>query len=180
MPHTNPWTNILPLGSQQASTADDELRKLRLDIFERCSDFIVDWTADPVVLSPTAVRAALGSTSGYKVNTFSANDQATILAGNDHSYNVTQLLPDDIAVQAIAYVGGACTVVYELHSIQLNTGVDTQIASVGTTISGPITPVLADNINATIGTGLAYYLKLSCTGGLAQLLGHSMLFQRPV
>lgn len=47
--YTNPWTNTSPPGSQAANTIDDEIRKLRLDIFQRMSDVVEDWTADPVI-----------------------------------------------------------------------------------------------------------------------------------
>ena len=49
MAHTNVWSNIIPAGSDALSTADDQLRQLRLDIQERMDEVVEDWTADPVV-----------------------------------------------------------------------------------------------------------------------------------
>lgn len=53
MPYTNPWSNIIPSGGAQASTIDDQIRQLRLDIQERM-DTILDtggkWTDDPIAL----------------------------------------------------------------------------------------------------------------------------------
>lgn len=53
MPYTNPWVDNIPSGSAQASTIDDQLRQLRLDIHERM-DTILDtgkkWGDDPIGL----------------------------------------------------------------------------------------------------------------------------------
>jgi len=58
MPYTNPWIDSIPLGSQNANTADDEFRKIKLDIHERMDDIVVDWTADPIVLAAGAFSKA--------------------------------------------------------------------------------------------------------------------------
>lgn len=59
MAYTNSWTTVAPAGSAAANTADDEIRKLRLDLEERMNDLVNDWTVDPVVLKsegPSGVR----------------------------------------------------------------------------------------------------------------------------
>ncbi|KKK74752.1 hypothetical protein LCGC14_2880610 [marine sediment metagenome] len=59
MAYTNSWTTVAPAGSAAANTADDEIRKLRLDMEERMNDLVNDWTVDPVVLKsegPSGVR----------------------------------------------------------------------------------------------------------------------------
>lgn len=50
MAFSNPWSNIIPAGSDPANTADDELRKLRLDVDERMDTLVGDWSADPIVV----------------------------------------------------------------------------------------------------------------------------------
>jgi hypothetical protein len=51
--YTNAWSNVVPAGSDPANTADDHMRRIRLDLFERLSDIVQDWTADPVLLDLT-------------------------------------------------------------------------------------------------------------------------------
>src|SRR5690349_2221452 len=52
MAYTNVWSNVIPAGTEAAKNIDDQIRQLRLDIFERMNDLVADWTADPVVFSP--------------------------------------------------------------------------------------------------------------------------------
>lgn len=49
MAFSNPWSNIIPAGSDPANTADDEIRQLRLDIDERMDQIVGAWSADPIV-----------------------------------------------------------------------------------------------------------------------------------
>ena len=50
MAHTNAgWPVNIPAGSDALNTADDQLRRLRLDLKERFNDIVDDITADPVV-----------------------------------------------------------------------------------------------------------------------------------
>jgi len=52
MAFTNVWSNVIPAGSDALSTADNQIRQLRLDIQERMDGGLVaDWTADPLVLT---------------------------------------------------------------------------------------------------------------------------------
>lgn len=54
--YTNVWNNAAPLGSIQAFTLDEEIRKLRLDIEERMTALVTGFTTgaatDPVVALP--------------------------------------------------------------------------------------------------------------------------------
>lgn len=63
MAFTNPWSNIIPAGSDPANTADDELRQLRLDINERMDELVEDWAADPLFVL-TGIRRTLYWTDG--------------------------------------------------------------------------------------------------------------------
>lgn len=60
MAYTNTWNNNSPPGTQAANTADDELRKLRLDITERMNALVTDWLADPIVPLSSLSGAADG------------------------------------------------------------------------------------------------------------------------
>ncbi len=57
MAHTNAWSNVVPAGSDPLNTADDQIRRLRLDIQERMDEVVDDWTADPVVPKTTILVA---------------------------------------------------------------------------------------------------------------------------
>lgn len=63
MAFTNPWSNIIPAGSDPANTADDEIRQLRLDIDERMDTIVADWSADPIV-NLTGIRKTVHWSDG--------------------------------------------------------------------------------------------------------------------
>lgn len=82
MAYTNAWSVTVPAGSELASTIDDHLRRLRLDIQERMNDIVTDWTADPVVLSaiamPVVQKSAYYAIAGPVVSSYL--DVAKVLA----------------------------------------------------------------------------------------------------
>ena len=50
MAHTNSgWPTNIPAGLDALNTADDQLRRMRLDLLERLNEIVVDFTTDPVV-----------------------------------------------------------------------------------------------------------------------------------
>lgn len=63
MAFTNPWSNIIPAGSDPANTADDEIRQLRFDIDERMDSIVGDWSADPL-FSLTGIRRTVHWSDG--------------------------------------------------------------------------------------------------------------------
>ena len=61
MAHTNAgWPTNIPATGDNLNTADDQLRRLRLDIKERMNDFVDDWTADPIVRKTLDVDRIVG------------------------------------------------------------------------------------------------------------------------
>ena len=61
MAHTNSgWPTNIPAGSDALNTADDQLRRLRLDTKERMNDIVDDWTADPIVRKTLDVSRIVG------------------------------------------------------------------------------------------------------------------------
>ncbi len=77
MAYTNAWSNIVPAGSDALNTADDQIRRLRLDVQERMDDVVADWTADPVVPG-SDVGDLTGTPDCAKVY---ANANPTVLTG---------------------------------------------------------------------------------------------------
>ena len=61
MAHSNVWSNIIPAGSDNLNTADNQIRQLRLDIQERMDEVVDDWTADPVVPKQLDVSRVIGT-----------------------------------------------------------------------------------------------------------------------
>ena len=64
MAYTNSgWPTNIPAGSDPLNTADDQLRRLRLDLKERLNDLVDDITTDPVVVknSLSRMKAVLDS-----------------------------------------------------------------------------------------------------------------------
>jgi len=53
-------TNI-PAGGDNLNTADDQIRRLRLDLKERFNDIVDDITTDPIVLSDIDVDTVIGT-----------------------------------------------------------------------------------------------------------------------
>ena len=77
MAYTNAWSNIVPAGSDALNTADDQIRRLRLDVQERMDDIVADWTTDPVVPG-SDVSDLTGTPDCAKVY---ANANPTVLTG---------------------------------------------------------------------------------------------------
>jgi hypothetical protein len=143
MPHTNAWSNLIPLGSDLAGHIDDDIRQLRLDVFERMNDIVVDWTADPIVLKP------ISSNDNHRYIPFSLflNDmhakETDITTGSIHAFRgsgpyvagLSAFLPFHITVtRIIGWINrdAANTVSMTLYQIPFSTG-------------GASAPVIAQN-----------------------------------
>ena len=62
MAYTNSgWPTNIPAGSDNLKTADDQLRRLRLDLKERFNDIVDDITTDPVIPKKLAVSRIDGT-----------------------------------------------------------------------------------------------------------------------
>src|SRR2546421_10389685 len=62
MAYTNAWSEITPAGTDAANTADDAIRRLRLDLRERMADLVVSWNADPIVAQAKILGNVVGKT----------------------------------------------------------------------------------------------------------------------
>ncbi|KKL99426.1 hypothetical protein LCGC14_1814570, partial [marine sediment metagenome] len=62
MAYTNSgWPTNIPAGSDNLNTADDQLRRLRLDLKERLNDIVDDITTDPVVPKQLDIDRIIGT-----------------------------------------------------------------------------------------------------------------------
>jgi hypothetical protein len=148
MTKTYPWSTIVPAGSEQASTADDHIRRLRLEIEERMSDIVEDWSADPVEL-----KLGFGALTDQKImihgGAFIIEPDSDNVDYNDDGISVTDLT-EQIRTPLILPVGYTITrlrwlvtnntaepLTLQLGSIGFALGVDAQIvSSVSTSTSG--------------------------------------------
>ena len=87
MPHTNPWNVTDPPGTELAKNIDNSIRKLRVDIGDRFADFMVDVSADPVVLKPEYRGNVIGK---QKLISFAAFNCDT--SGKEAEYRAGYLL----------------------------------------------------------------------------------------
>jgi hypothetical protein len=91
MPYTNPWSDVAPPGSQAANTADDEFRKLRLDIHERLSGALVGpITDDPLIVRPEILGNVIGKNYGVHHSAFKP-EQEWDQASGDSTFHRTAL-----------------------------------------------------------------------------------------
>ena len=137
MAYSNSWSNIIPVSSDPLNTADDQLRRLRLDVQERMDDLVDDWTADPVV--PTIPISTLTGTPQVAhvyegaaeslasgVNTTIAWTQETLDTGtfHDNSTNNSRLTITDAGYYrlycALQILSGATTNVVGFMEIRKN------------------------------------------------------------
>ena len=139
MAHTNAgWPVNIPAGSDALNTADDQLRRLRLDLKERFNDFVDDITADPVVrkvldvgrIAGTPIVAHVyegaGASISTGVNTTIAWTAETLDTGSfhDNSTNNSRLTITDAGYYrlycAVQFVAGAVTDVVAIMEIRKN------------------------------------------------------------
>ena len=73
MAYTNSgWPTNIPAGSDNLNTADDQLRRLRLDLKERFNDIVDDITTDPVVPKQLDIGRIIGTPDLARVYTNAA------------------------------------------------------------------------------------------------------------
>jgi hypothetical protein len=139
MAKTYPWSTIVPAGSEQASTADDHIRRLRLEIEERMNDIVEDWSADPVALKPFSVGGAAGGklivhSSAFIVEPSEdqmaeyGDDNLQVASGTNPMRAALQLVPGLVINKMRAIVthnGGGSDVIVSLKSLQFSTALAT-------------------------------------------------------
>lgn len=91
MAYTNAWTTSSPLGGDPAN-ADDDFRKLRLDLEERLEDVIDDLSADPVTTLTGVVSKKFHWSIGFDTEANHAVQASTFA-----------LVPDAVSVSIIHY-----------------------------------------------------------------------------
>ena len=79
MAYTRSWDETAPLGSAQASTIDDILRNLKIDLRERLNVLFTDFTTDPVVANANISDA--GTTTVINCLTLTRTTTGTAAAG---------------------------------------------------------------------------------------------------
>ena len=90
MTYTRSWNESTPTDSDAASTIDDLLRNLEVDIRERLDDVVADFTADPVVpIGPGTHRVRATKTSPQSIPDDAGS--LTLLTWDEETYDVGDL-----------------------------------------------------------------------------------------
>lgn len=183
MAYTNVWNTTNPVGSDPASNADDDIRKLRLDIQERMDTVLGtgNWTVDPVV-SWTGANTLFLSWGAFSIITGGAT--WTNAAGSNYGLTTAtpgtyQLyahvpVPRGVVITGISVVGrtsASATIVGTLESVDATTSVPVQATlatvtlPVGTDQTVIDSSVLAVTVNSTSTNYLFYYLHIAMGAG---------------
>lgn len=176
MAHTNSWSDTIPLGSTQAKEIDNHIRQARLDIRERMNDFVVDWTADPVVPKGIYGGAVTGKERYFHPTEFKGDeimDDESGLYVEDRTSGASQLyapvqLQAGSTISSLSFIinvngGGAITgrLSYNVYSTTPSTVVVATVTSNTTTGIQLINPSAFSHV---IVTGRVYYLHVTLAG----------------
>jgi hypothetical protein len=150
MAKTYPWSTIIPAGTEQASTADDHIRRLRLEIEERMNDIVEDWSADPVVLQTSEVFIGTRIVIHSCAFTVEPDTEGTVAYGDTNLEITTNVQPmrapvplrAGLAIQRmralVTHGGGSGEIAIALKTLLLDNNVPTalQISRLATSDPG--------------------------------------------
>ncbi len=145
-----PWSTTVPSGSEQAMTADDHFRRLRLELGERIGDFVVDFAADPVVLKPDALGKVTGKTmlihsSQFVVEpgedaTFEYGESGVTISNNANPTRAPLILPIGVTLNRIEWLvtnGDSAQLVVKIGAISFAVGAANSTVNImNTTVTG--------------------------------------------
>lgn len=178
MSYTNTWSDTIPLGSEAASHIDDAIRQLRLDVHERMTDLVIDWTADPVVLQ---TAGASGDNSRYIPPTAFFSPENGLATPNNFIVHqasdgivtapLSAFLPFNATITRIKYWidrGTTSVVTLSVRSIPFAAGsyVNTDVAAtIMSTSTGGIQTLDTGVISVALNSSNMYDIGIIATGG---------------
>lgn len=176
MAYTNEWSNIVPAGSEQAATADDHMRRIRLDVSERM-ETIANWTEDPITLKDEAIPFNAVKQMIIHGCAFQVLDDGTGAnygdSGLDPVSNTAEplraplILPTGVTVSSIEWLvnnGDAAELSLEVISIAFDLSLSQTVHSTLTVTSSGI-GIQIQTTDFVITEGRAYFLKADKGGG---------------
>lgn len=181
MAYSNTWSDIRPLGSAQANTADDEMRTIRLDVHERMDDIVEDWTADPVAIKQDIIGTKAGKTlvvhgSAFVVepaeaNSFNYSDSGTSsIASGAQPIRAWVPLPGGVTITKIEWLytnGDTAAISLSFCSLDFLAALTTEtLNSLAATSSG-VNIADTGEIGLAIDANKTYFLKADKSGGAA-------------
>ena len=182
MAYTNAWLNTIPLGGASASTIDDALRQLRLDINERLLTILTSgFDDDPWELDVSGIGAQDGVNIYFSHQLCHGHEDDDDLYWYD-DYFESDDNQDYPVYMPIALPAGATLtdfdIVMDIHnSSQVSVDLrrvlfaggtsSTSVSSQNITATGVIVHAIIDGASHTVGDG-AYYLKLNNATGSGQ------------
>jgi len=179
MAKTFEWSELVPLGSEQAATADDHFRRLRLEVRERMSDIVTDWTADPVVLNPSLIapvndKKLMIHGSAFVLEAASAHnysDTGLVVPSGSGPARAAVILPAGVLLKRVMWLinnADTAALAVRLASMSFTFGAAvTDHSSMNTVLSG--TQILDSEalgpISMTISHDRCFFLSADKSGG---------------
>ena len=126
MTYSNAWSTAIPLGSDSASNADNDIRQTRLDVSERLDHLVSDITADPIVTLANIIRRhpVYGTQQEYTGGSSVLMNGAAVGSGTTVPITLFMSFPD--------YLTGNSLIVLNNVNVRVYTGIaaDSVTASV--------------------------------------------------
>lgn len=198
MAYTNPWTTAQPVDTDAVSGADDEIRKLRLDIQERMDDIMGvpgGWATDPITQTQTRKQhihwSDFSSTQGG--STLAVAGDFCINSASAVTMYAPVLLPRGVTVTMMEIqgksTGTTAALTCTLEKVDATTGTPTRttLATITLPAGSPvanyqITGSVGIVIDNTPANFIYYYLKVTWPAdgtGLAGFIGVNLVYTSP-
>jgi hypothetical protein len=116
MSYTRTWDDTIPAGTAQASSIDDSIRALRVDIHERMDEVFNDWLNGPLTLKSSALGPSTSKTlildphgGNFQTDLSSGNlvyeDEYVQSPGTGPAFKIPFILPVGSTITKIQYYG---------------------------------------------------------------------------
>jgi alpha-D-ribose 1-methylphosphonate 5-triphosphate synthase subunit PhnH len=174
------WSADIPAGSEQASTADDHIRRLRLEIGERAGDFC-NWEDDPVTLRQELIGAQVGKVmpihcSAFVVEpsedaTFEYGDTGITISNNANPTRTPLILPLGVRLRRIQWLvtnGDTAPLVMKIGSVDFAVGAANSTICTMTTVASGAQIVDSDSsapFAVVVDSGMLMYLSIDKGSG---------------
>lgn len=179
MAYTNVWSSVLPSGSTPASSIDEELRKIRVDLEERLLGGVFNspFTTDPLVVRPEILGNVTGKKAYFGWAAFRSEDGQNESVASDTSYvqddnppilrvcPLSAYLIEGIEITRVKFYHDpkADSVKFRIVSVSKTGSVVTELANVTDTSNTGIVEKDSNAISVTLAPDLFYNLVWETT-----------------
>ncbi len=179
MPYTNSgWPTNIPAGTDALNTADDQLRRMRLDLLERLNDIISDITVDPVISNTGIVRTYHWSAGVPADETFALlynrGSGAVVTLESKDTSNLLWYMPISLSVgvtlQSVIFRvyqdSGLASITCAVHHVNDTPG-RTQLGTVSSSGTPSWHDLTVGSLAHTVLAGNSYFASISLTSNAA-------------